>query len=364
MAEAAAPRRGRSRRHPAARADAARRPRRGGRRPRSPAGPRRWARSGSRSAARSGRCSPRRRPTSRRRWGRLSPAAVEWKLDGIRVQVHRDGDDVARLQPLARRHHRARSRDGAAAPALPVRARSSTARRSRCATTAGRTCSRSPRSPRNGGVRPQFFDLLHADGDDLLDPPGAARAAVLAAVYRRPCGSRGVAPTPPTGAASWTRRWRGPRGTLVKSLDAPYAAGRRGAGWLKVKPVHTLDLVVLAAEWGHGRRRGWLSNLHLGARHDSGQAPRDARKDLQGPHGRDAHMADRAPSRAGYGTRRLGRPRPPRARCRDRLRRHPEEHPLPRRRRAALRARAAPPARQARRGGRHAGRGAGGPARN
>jgi DNA ligase-1 len=61
----------------------------------------------------------------------------------------------------------------------------------------------------------------------------------------------------------------GHEGVIVKSLEAPYAAGRRGAGWLKVKPVHTLDLVVLAAEWGHGRRRGWLSNLHLGARHDS-----------------------------------------------------------------------------------------------
>ena len=58
---------------------------------------------------------------------------------------------------------------------------------------------------------------------------------------------------------------------MVKALDAPYAAGRRGAAWLKVKPVHTLDLVVLAAEWGHGRRQGWLSNLHLGAR-DPGPA--------------------------------------------------------------------------------------------
>jgi DNA ligase-1 len=59
---------------------------------------------------------------------------------------------------------------------------------------------------------------------------------------------------------------RGHEGVVVKSLDAPYDAGRRGTGWLKVKPVHTLDLVVLAAEWGHGRRQGWLSNLHLGAR--------------------------------------------------------------------------------------------------
>src|SRR5690606_32108053 len=58
----------------------------------------------------------------------------------------------------------------------------------------------------------------------------------------------------------------GHEGVVVKSLDAPYAAGRRGAGWCKVKPAHTLDLVVLAAVWGHGRRQGWLSNLHLGAR--------------------------------------------------------------------------------------------------
>src|SRR4029434_2914752 len=63
---------------------------------------------------------------------------------------------------------------------------------------------------------------------------------------------------------------RGHEGVVVKSLDAPYAAGRRGAGWLKVKPRHTLDLVVLAAEWGHGRRRGWLSTLHLGARDPDG----------------------------------------------------------------------------------------------
>ena len=59
---------------------------------------------------------------------------------------------------------------------------------------------------------------------------------------------------------------RGHEGVLVKALDAPYEAGRRGAGWLKVKPAHTLDLVILAAEWGHGRRQGFLSNLHLGAR--------------------------------------------------------------------------------------------------
>jgi DNA ligase-1 len=63
---------------------------------------------------------------------------------------------------------------------------------------------------------------------------------------------------------------RGHEGVVVKALDAPYAAGRRGAGWLKVKPRITLDLVILGAEWGHGRRQGWLSNLHLGARHEDG----------------------------------------------------------------------------------------------
>jgi DNA ligase-1 len=63
---------------------------------------------------------------------------------------------------------------------------------------------------------------------------------------------------------------RGHEGVVLKSLTAPYEAGRRGAGWVKVKPRHTLDLVVLAAEWGHGRRRGTLSNLHLGARHPDG----------------------------------------------------------------------------------------------
>jgi DNA ligase-1 len=116
-----------------------------------------------------------------------------------------------------------------------------------------------------------FFDVLHADGENVLDAGGAARAEVLAAVVpealRVP--RRVVADAEAAGAVLAAALARGHEGVIVKSLDAPYAAGRRGTGWLKVKPVHTLDLVVLAAEWGHGRRRGWLSNLHLGARHDS-----------------------------------------------------------------------------------------------
>jgi ATP-dependent DNA ligase len=113
-----------------------------------------------------------------------------------------------------------------------------------------------------------LFDVLHVDGEDLLDRPGAERHAALTAIasstLRAP---RTVTGDPPAAAAFLADALaRGHEGVMVKSLTAPYEAGRRGAGWLKVKPVHTLDLVVLAAEWGHGRRRGWLSNLHLGAR--------------------------------------------------------------------------------------------------
>ena len=125
---------------------------------------------------------------------------------------------------------------------------------------------------RRGSAPPLFFDVLHLDGEDLLDEPGSARAERLAAVVpeRAAC----AAPWSPTtaeeaGAVLADALAMGHEGVIVKALDAPYAAGRRGAGWLKVKPVHTLDLVILAAEWGHGRRRGWLSNLHLGARDDS-----------------------------------------------------------------------------------------------
>jgi DNA ligase-1 len=110
-------------------------------------------------------------------------------------------------------------------------------------------------------LTPMFFDLLHLDGEDLLDRPGAERAAALSALvpaeWRVPRGG------PEQFDAALAQ---GHEGVVVKALDAAYAAGRRGAAWVKVKPVHTLDLVVLGVEWGSGRRRGWLSNLHLGAR--------------------------------------------------------------------------------------------------
>ena len=113
-----------------------------------------------------------------------------------------------------------------------------------------------------------LFDVLHVDGEDLIDRAGAERHALLAAmtpealrVPRTVTGDR-----PAAAGFLGDALARGHEGVLVKSLAAPYEAGRRGAGWMKVKPVHTLDLVVLAVEWGHGRRKGWLSNLHLGAR--------------------------------------------------------------------------------------------------
>jgi DNA ligase-1 len=117
-----------------------------------------------------------------------------------------------------------------------------------------------------------FFDCLHLDGADLLDLPAVERFAAL---------DRSLPPSlrvPRTVASDATEGdrvledalARGHEGVMVKALDAPYEAGRRGASWLKVKRANTLDLVVLAAEWGHGRRSGWLSNLHLGARDPSG----------------------------------------------------------------------------------------------
>jgi DNA ligase-1 len=113
-----------------------------------------------------------------------------------------------------------------------------------------------------------FFDCLLVDGDDLVDAPTRERIAALG--ERLP--PELVVPRIETDDVDAAQAFlddalaRGHEGVMVKSLEAPYEAGRRGAGWLKVKPSHTLDLVVLAAEWGHGRRQGKLSNLHLGAR--------------------------------------------------------------------------------------------------
>jgi ATP-dependent DNA ligase I len=210
---------------------------------------------------------------------RTGRAAVEYKLDGARLQVHRSGDEVRAFT---------RSLDDITARvpevveavlALPARelvldgeaiALRPDGRPHPFQVTASRFGTR--RADNSVALTPLFFDLLHVDGDDLIDRPGAERATALADLVpgARIVPRAVVADAPAAQAFLDAALAAGHEGVLVKDLDAPYAAGRRGAGWLKVKPRHTLDLVVLAAEWGHGRRRGWLSNLHLGARDPAG----------------------------------------------------------------------------------------------
>src|SRR4030095_11333563 len=117
------------------------------------------------------------------------------------------------------------------------------------------------------GLASRFFDVLHLDGDDLIDRPLRDRLATLedlAGPWRIP-RILTADPAEPQRVLDEALA-AGHEGVMVKDADSPYEAGRRGGAWRKVKPVHTLDLVVLAVEWGSGRRQGWLSNLHLGAR--------------------------------------------------------------------------------------------------
>jgi DNA ligase-1 len=116
-----------------------------------------------------------------------------------------------------------------------------------------------------------FFDCLHLDGRDLVDEPLVERLAALERVAGRWRIPATVTDDPVVGAAVLDEALAaGHEGVMVKAVGSHYEAGRRGKSWRKVKPVRTFDLVVLAAEWGHGRRRGWLSNLHLGARDPGG----------------------------------------------------------------------------------------------
>ena len=201
---------------------------------------------------------------------------VDDKLDGARIQVHRDGDAVTissrSLDDLTDRLPEV----VAVARALPVKrvvldgeaiALRPDGRPEPFQVTSSRIASGAP------GVTPVFFDILHLDGEDLLDAPLARRAQALRQAVPDPAlrVPRLITADPQVAQAQFDAALAaGHEGVVVKALDAPYAAGRRGASWLKVKPRHTLDLVVLAAEWGHGRRRGWLSNLHLGARATDG----------------------------------------------------------------------------------------------
>jgi DNA ligase-1 len=213
---------------------------------------------------------------------RLGACAVEEKLDGIRVQVHRDGD-VVRVHTRTLDDITDRLPEvTAAARELPgerfvldgeVISFGPDGRPRSFQETAGRVGSRTDvaRAAAEVPVSPVFFDALLVGDRDLLDLPFAQRHAELARLVPEPMRVRRAVVSGP-GEADAAEAFlaatleRGHEGVVAKALDAPYSAGRRGASWLKVKPVHTLDLVVLAAEWGHGRRTGRLSNLHLGAR--------------------------------------------------------------------------------------------------
>jgi DNA ligase 1 len=203
-------------------------------------------------------------------------ASVEYKLDGARIQVHRDGDDVRIFTRNLNEITERLPGVVAAVSAFPAR----------------RFVLDGEVIGLGGDGRPQafqdtmsdfgaehapatelrafFFDVIHLDGRDLLDEPLTVRRGALGAL-----AGASVIPSLVTNDDAAAERFAdeaiacGHEGVVVKAMTSVYAAGRRGSGWIKVKPVHTFDLVVLAAEWGHGRRRGWLSNLHLGARHPS-----------------------------------------------------------------------------------------------
>ncbi|MFF4226327.1 ATP-dependent DNA ligase [Streptomyces abikoensis] len=218
---------------------------------------------------------------------RLGPCAVEEKLDGVRVQVHRDGEDVRVFtRTLDEITGRLPELVGAALE-LPVSsvvldgeavALDATGRPHAFQDVASRIGTRTAGAGSALPLSAVFFDVLAVEGRELLSLPTAERHAVLAQAVPEPLRVRRLVVADPSDAAARTAARdfaeetlrRGHEGVMLKSLDAGYVAGRRGAAWLKVKPVHTLDLVVLAAEWGHGRRRGFLSNLHLGARRPDG----------------------------------------------------------------------------------------------
>src|SRR5205809_6348757 len=130
---------------------------------------------------------------------------------------------------------------------------------------------------------PFFFDILYADGTPLLDEPYARRFAVLAAAVPGEQRVARIVTSDAGEAGAFFERAiaAGQEGLMAQALDPRHAAGARGAAWLKLKPAHTLDLVVLAAEWGHGRRRGRLSNLHLGARDGGGFRSEEHTSELQ-----------------------------------------------------------------------------------
>jgi DNA ligase-1 len=209
----------------------------------------------------------------------LGQAMLEYKLDGARIQVHKSGDEVAiysrRLNDVT-----------AAVPELvesvrrlpahdlildgEVIALRSDGTPHPFQTTMSRFGKKLEvaRARSEVPLTPFFFDILYLDGGALMDEPAQRRLAALTGAVPPSMLIPRMVTSSVADAETFLRRSlnSGHEGIMAKSLEGTYEAGRRGRRWLKIKPANTLDLVVLAAEWGHGRRHGWLSNLHLGAR--------------------------------------------------------------------------------------------------
>ncbi len=213
----------------------------------------------------------------------IEQAALEYKLDGARVQVHKSGSDVRVFSRLLNDVTHACPEIVELARALSARelvldGEAIALRRDGKPHPFQTTMRRFGRKLEVASARAElplsvfFFDALQRDGETLIDRPAAERFAALGEAVPAPL----VVPRIVTASVEEAEAFlaqaleRGHEGVMAKALDAPYEAGRRGKSWLKVKPAHTLDLVVLAAEWGHGRRSGRLSNLHLGARDAEG----------------------------------------------------------------------------------------------
>jgi DNA ligase-1 len=198
-------------------------------------------------------------------------ASVEWKLDGIRIQIHRRGDEVRIYTRNLNEITDALPGIVAAVRGLPVE-RAVLDGEALWMGEGGPAAFQDTVSQIDGDAPPEgivtfLFDVLHVDGEDLLDTPLAERTARLAAVAPGLKVPGVVTSDAAEGQRVLDESLRaGHEGVVVKDAASTYAAGRRGKAWRKVKPVRTYDLVVLGAEWGHGRRQGWLSNLHLGAR--------------------------------------------------------------------------------------------------
>jgi DNA ligase-1 len=201
----------------------------------------------------------------------IGRASVEWKLDGIRVQAHKRGDEV-------RLFSRGLNDITAGLPGVvDVMRRLPAESVVLDGEALGVYEDGQPRIFQEtmsglATTKAYFFDVMHLDGASVIDDPLSTRRSLLAALVP----GESMLPSIVTADADEAEAFAanavasGHEGVMVKAIDSTYEAGRRGVGWRKVKPVHTLDLIVLAAEWGHGRRTGWLSNLHLGARGTDG----------------------------------------------------------------------------------------------